>query len=62
MDTKLTDPLTDWPHIAEIACFHPINSHLYSGFRSPVRKVFEPSHEYVRFANLYHMSTIVHMS
>ncbi len=43
MNTKLVDSLTDGLHIAEIACFHPINSRLY------------PGSECLRFANLYHL-------
>lgn len=59
MDTKFPDSLADWPRIAEIPHFHPIYSCLYPSFRPLISKVFKPSGEDFRFADLYHLSTLV---
>ena len=55
MNTKLVDSLTDGLYIAEIACFHPINSRLYPGPGPLISKVLKPGSECLRFANLYHL-------
>ena len=59
MNTKFPDALADWPRIAEIPHFHPIYSCLYPRFRPLISKVFKPRGGEFRFADLYHLSTLV---